>query len=131
MTYLTRYRLSVTCTASDATYQTDPILGGQLYAIRYSKASASAFATGSTCIISAVAVTSGVDADITQNFLTFTGTSVSQMLYPRADAQTTAGASNTTLGGVMLPLVDDRLKVVVASGGANGRGTFDFYVMGR
>lgn len=129
--FLTRHRLNVTCTASAATYQTAPIIGGLLYAVRFTKASASAFATGATCVISAVAFASAPDIDVSHDILTFLGTSVSQIVYPRREMQSTAGATAGALGGAMVPLVGDRIQVVVASGGANGRGTFDFFVEGR
>lgn len=129
--YLTRVRLNVTCTASGATVDSEPVLGGLLYAIRYTRASASGFATGATCAITAVSLASAPDIAAGHDILLFTGTSVSQILYPRREMQTTAGASAGAMGGVMIPLVDDKIRVTVASGSANGRGTFDFLIEGR
>ena len=123
-------RVGVTCTASNASVFSAPVQGGLLFGINYTKASASAFATGSTCTISFVGNTSSVDMDVSWDIMTFTGSSLSQVLYPRREMQTTAGASAGAMGGVMIPLVDGRVKINVASGGANGRGTFDLLIEG-
>ena len=129
--YLTRHRLNVTCTASGATYETEPFIGGLLYAVRFTKASASAIASGATCVISVVSIASAPDIAVSHDVLTFVGTSASQIIYPRREMQTTAGASAGAMGGVMIPLVDDKIRVTVASGGASGKGTFDFLIEGR
>ena len=129
--YLSRVRINVTCTASGATVDSEPVLGGLLYAVRFTKASASGIASGATCVISAVSVASAPDIAVTHDILTYLGTSASQIVYPRREMQTTAAASAGAMGGVMIPLVDDKIRVTVASGGASGKGTFDFYIEGR
>lgn len=128
--YLSRVRLNINCTASGATVDSEPVQSGLLYAIRYTRASASGYATGATCDISAVALASAPDIAVTHDILKFTGTSASQILYPRREMQTTAGASGGAMGGVMIPLVGDKIRVVIGTGGASGKGTFDFLIEG-
>lgn len=130
MSYLSRYRMSVTCSASVATYQTPSVIGGYLEAIRYTKASASGLATGATVYFTAISDIDAIDTSAAHDVLKFTGTSASQILFPRRENQSTAGAS-AGLGAARIPLAGDSLKLVVESGGANGRGTFDVYVEGR
>lgn len=129
--FLTRHRVNVTCTASGATVDSEPIIGGLLYAVRFTKASASGIATGATCDISAVSVASAPDIAVTHDILKFTGTSASQIIYPRREMQTTAGATAGAMGGAMIPLVDDKIRIVIGTGGASGKGTFDFLIEGR
>ena len=128
--YLSRIRLNVTCTASGATVDSEPIQSGLLYAIRYTRASASGYATGATCDFTAVALASAPDIAVTHDLLKFTGTSASQILYPRREMQTTAGASAGAMGGAMIPLVGDRIRVTIGTGGASGKGTFDVLIDG-
>lgn len=125
MTYVTRHLMAVTCTASGATY-TQHIIGGFLHAIRYTPATASAFASGATCTISIAPLATGPSHDV----LTFTGTSAAAMLYPRRESHTSAGATGGT-SGQLIPIADEFIRLTVASGGASGQGRFEFYVQGR
>lgn len=126
--YVSRKRLSVTCTASGATYFAEVTQGGLFYGMRYTPGTASAFATGSTCQLSVVGP-GGLGA---VNILLFTGTSAAAMLFPRFDSHTTAGVSGGTSGTIMMPLsAGDALKLTVASGGASGNGHFDLFLAGQ
>lgn len=130
MTFVDRIRLSVTCTASNATVDTF-VRGGFLYAIRYSTASASAFATGATATFSIAGAASGIASAPSHEVLTLTNTSVAGMYYPRRKGHTTAGATAADVtDGVLVPLSNEFVRLTVASGGANGRGVFDLYITG-
>jgi hypothetical protein len=125
MTYISRFRLNVTCTASAAAYS-QWVEGGLLHAIRYTPATASGFATGSTVYVTASPLATGPSHDI----LKFTGTSAAAMLYPRVERHTTAGATGA-LGVCEIPLAKEHLRLEVQSGGTSGQGQFDFYIEGR
>lgn len=130
MTFLRRVRIAATCTASNATVFSEPVQGALLHSVLFTKSSASGWATGATCVLSFVGLTSAIDTDVSWDVLTFVGTSLSQMIYPRREMQTTAAASGGAMGGVMIPAVDGKFKLTVASGGASGRGTFDLFLEG-
>lgn len=125
MPNLNRFTFNVTCTASNATY-TQYIARGYLEAIRYTTATASAFATGATASIAIVPESGNALTEV----VTFVGTSVAAMLFPRREGHTTAGATGGHLGQ-RIPIVGELIRLRVASGGAAGRGIFDFYVDGE
>ena len=129
MTYIRRIDVNVTCTASNATVDSDPIRGGLLYAIRYTPATASAFATGATCTFDVITAASGLNGP-THNIGTFTNTSVAGMFFPRYGVHTSAFASGGTTGLTQIPLSNECIRIRVASGGASGVGRFSFYIEG-
>lgn len=130
--HVTRFRIPVTCTASGATY-TQYVEGGLLYAWGYTPATASGFATGSTCTIDFMtSLSSGTAQFATHHGFTFVGTSAVFFGMPRIKPQTTAGATAADLtNGQCIPLAKEHIRVQVASGGASGVGIFDFWVLGR
>lgn len=126
---LTKISVNVTCTASNATVDTPVPITGYLYAIRYTKATASAVATGSTCtftVLSAVSGTNGPMHDIG----TFVGTSANGWFFPRYGVHTSAFASGGATGLTMMPLSGELIRTNIASGGASGVARFDFYIEG-
>lgn len=125
--FITRQRISALCTASAAT-NTIYVIGGLLHAIRYTTATAEAFATGSTCIVDVVGASGSSGA--LHEILRFTGTSAAAMLYPRYERHTSAGATGA-LGVVAVPIAEEYIRLRVEGGGASGRGTFDFLIEGR
>jgi hypothetical protein len=127
---LKRYSVGVTCTASAATVDTYIDPPGYLAAIRYTPGTASALATGATAIISAREARGDLITPAIAQVLTFTGTSAAGLFFPRSGIHTTALASAALASGLsaMIPLANDYIRVVVASGGASGNARFEFYV---
>jgi len=132
VSHITRFRLAVTCTASNATVS-QYVEGGFLHAWAFTPATASAFATGATCSIDFCSdITSGGTQFATHNGIVFTNTSAVFVGYPRIKPQTTAGATAADLtNGQRIPLAREFIRVQVASGGASGVGIFDFWIEGR
>jgi hypothetical protein len=132
MAHLTRYRLAVTCTASGATVL-QYVEGGLLHSWAYTPGTASAFASGSTTLIDFISdIRSGAVGVATHHGITFTGSSAATHNMPRIKPLTLAGATAADMtNGLPIPLAQEHIRLVVASGGANGIGFFDFYVEGR
>lgn len=133
MTYIQRFRMDVTCTASSATlYQY--VEGGLLYGIGYVPGTASALADGATCYIDFISDirASAADDVTTHHGMTFVNASAAAFWFPRNKAWTTALASAADLLDCpMIPLANEHIRLVVASGGASGHCHFDFYVAGK
>lgn len=128
MSYISRSRVRVTCTASGATYDTPIAQGGLLYAFHYVLGTASNIATGASCKLTAV----GPGGLGSRQILTFTNTSVESMIFPRFESNTTAGATAGSSGVIMYPLsAGDLLRLQVESGGVSGQGTFDYFLEGQ
>ena len=131
MSYVSRFRVDATCTASAATIDTPVTMGGLFYGMRYTPGTASGLATGSTCTL-AVIGPSGVG---NVNILTFTGTSAAALIFPRFEMHTTAGATagGTTAGSfARMPVgAGDLIRLTIASGGASGNAHFDLYLEGQ
>mgnify|MGYP001561311660 CR=1 FL=1 len=130
-----RIRVSVTCTASAAQYDTY-IRGGYFVAVRYATASGSPFATGATVYFRAAGGSSGGATGFASgpahDILKMTNTSVPNIMFPRAEPWSTAGATigGASVGTIRYPLAQEQLRINVEGGGASGRGIFDLYVEG-
>lgn len=121
MTYARRLTVAVT-TAADgsATAYSDPIQYGRLSQIRYVKTD---FDNGST-----IAITSEVTGE---TLWTEANVNASATRAPRQATHTTAGAAALyAAGGAAvldkIAIVQDRIKIVIASGGDTKTGTFVF-----
>ena len=133
MTYISKVRVGVTCTASAATYLV-PVDGGFLYAIGYTPGTASGFATGSTTLIDVISdIRATALGPTTHGGITFTNSSVAGFFYPRQKPQTTALATAADLTNAqMIPIATPgHIRIVVASGGASGNAWFDFFLQSR
>lgn len=112
-------------TASDgsATAYSGKVYNGTLLAIRYAKTD---FANGVDFTITSE--TTG------QTLWTQNDVNASSVVYPRTASHTTAGVATTYDGtrGVLVPvaLVNERIKVQIASGGDTKTGAFTFAVEG-
>lgn len=127
---LRRYRVGVTCTASNATVF-QYVEAGWLYSIGYQPGTASAYATGATATIDFITDIRSTALGITTHhgLAAFVNTSVAGHLIPRLKPQTTAFATAADLtNALMIPLADENIRIQIASGGASGNGWFDFYV---
>lgn len=133
MSGLRRVRLGVTCTASAATALVY-VESGFLYGVGYTKATASAYATGATATIDIIGSSAGglntADVGIaTHGGFTFVGTSANAFLTPRVKPQTSALATAADLvNGLPIPIAREHVRIVIASGGASGNGWFDVYI---
>lgn len=124
MAYARRLTVAVT-TAADgsATVYSDPIDSGLLSQIRYVKAD---FADGSTFTITAEATG--------ETLWTESAVNASATRAPRQSTHSTAGAAALyAAGGAAvndkIAIANDRVKIVIASGGANKTGTFHFVLV--
>lgn len=133
MSGLRRIRLGVTCTASAATALVY-VESGLLYGVGYTKATASAYATGATATIDILGSSAGglntSDVGIaTHGGFTFVNTSANAFLTPRMKPQTSALATAADLtNGLPIPIAREHVRIVIASGGASGNGWWDLYL---
>lgn len=123
MSYVRRFSVVVT-TASDgsATAYSDPIDHGFLNQIRYLKTD---FADGSTFTITAEATG--------ETLWTESAVNASATRAPRQATHSTAGAAalyaaTGTAVNDKIAISNDRIKIVIASGGATKTGTFHFLI---
>lgn len=123
MSFARRLTVAVT-TASDgsATVYSDPIQYGSLSQIRYVKTD---FADGSTFTITAEGTGETLWAESSVN--------ASATRAPRQATHSTAGAAalyaSTFAVNDKIAIVNDRIKIVIASGGATKTGTFHFVLV--
>lgn len=121
--YLSRHEVTVTTNASgDGTGYTSGITEGLIRAIRYVKTD----------------YANGVDVTITcevsgQAILTWTDQNSSDTSYPRAATNDVIDAASLYASGgepveTLIPVANERIKVVVAQGGDTKTGTFHIYV---
>ena len=124
MSYARRLTVAVT-TASDgsATVYSDPIDYGLLSQVRYVKTD---FADGSTFTITAEATGETLWSESAVN--------ASATRAPRQATHSTAGVASLYAGGGTavqdkIAIARDRIKIVIASGGATKTGTFHFVLI--
>lgn len=130
MTYLRRYRMDATVTATGGAAQSfyTPRVNGYLEAIYYKHGTTGATASGLS-----TAGNFTVTAEQSSNvLLNCTATGI-RAFYPRANIESSAGA--TIAGFTRFPVADERIKVTFSSAGAASagglRGTIDFYIDGQ
>lgn len=125
MSYITRHTVTATTNSDgDVTAYTTACVNGKLLAVRYVKTD----------------YADGIDVDITLEssglaLLSVDDMNASVTYYPRAELHDTAGVALTYDGTEpvpdTLPIGNERIKVIVASGGNTKTGTFYFYVEGN
>lgn len=124
--YVERHEVSITTDGSGAGTGYTPVVQGQVLAIRYVPDGTNPYATGVdvtvTCDVSGLPILSVTDM----------GTSAIQY-YPRAATVSTAAAAALYAGGGTavndrIPVAGERIKIVLAQGGATKVGTFHVYV---
>jgi len=119
MSYVQSHKVSVTTSgAGAATTYTGGLINGHVDAIRYVKTD---FADGSTITIT------GENTGIA--ILAETGINASATRYPRAATQDIIGVASCYAAGAepvecKVAIADERIKIVVASGGATKTGVF-------
>jgi hypothetical protein len=124
MAYVRRHVVTIVTDGSgDGTGYTDA-LNGFVHAIRYAKTD---YADGVDFTITAE--TSGIAV------LTTSASNAAATFHPRAATVDTANAASLyaaagTTVNALIPVADERLKIVVAQGGATKTGTFHVYVGG-
>jgi hypothetical protein len=115
-----RHVVTVTTDADgDATSYT-PVLTGRVLAIVYVKDGSAAYADGVDFTITAEATG--------QSLWTDTNVNSAETVYPLAAANLGADGAASTLTEVPIALANDRVKIVVASGGDTKVGTFHVIV---
>lgn len=127
MAYINRHRVTPTTDGSgDATSYTD-VASGYVVAIVYTKHGSNPYADGVDFVVtgeqSGIALWTGTDVNATATVM------------PRGATHSTAGAAALyAAGGTAvndrIPVAQERIKVVVAQGGATNDGTLDIYVEG-
>lgn len=127
MSYVRRLTVSVTTDADgNATAYSDAIEHGLLSQIRYVKPDSGGFENGSSFTITAEATGETLWAE--------SGVNASATRAPRQATHSSAGAaalyaSGGTAVNDKIALANDRIKVVVASGGNAKTGTFHFVLV--
>ena len=135
MSYITRHRVALLATTSGGAVQnffTSAVLSGQVEAIKYTRATASAIATGAHITITAefsglTILTATATGDVTW--------------YPRAGAMDTSAVALGFSSGAappivptMIPLAQERMKIALSSAGTASNGglaaTVDLYLSG-
>ena len=112
MSYPVKSSVTITtATGGGATGYSD-VMTGRVIAVKYEK---DTYASTSDFTITT--------ADTGQSILSKTNVNASFVNYPVAAAVTTAGAAST-LTEVEVPVVNERVKIVVAQGGNTKAGTF-------
>ncbi|OBQ68401.1 hypothetical protein EFV37_25095 [Mesorhizobium loti] len=117
-----RYKLSITTDAGGAATAYSPRIAGKIHSIQYVKTD---FANGVGFTVTAEATGESIWSEAAVN--------ASAVRYPRAPTHTQAGAAALyAAGGVAVQdkigLASDRVKVVIASGGATKTGTIHILV---
>lgn len=127
MSFTRRLTVSVT-TASDgsATAYSDPIDYGLMSQVRYVKDGSNGFADGSTFTVTAEATGETLWSESAVN--------ASATRAPRQATHSTAGvAALYAAGGAAvndkIAIANDRIKIVIASGGATKNGVFHFVLI--
>lgn len=123
MGYVQRHRVTVTTDASgDATSYTPAIQYGQVATIVYTKTD---FDNGSTITVTGETTATAIWAESNVN--------ASAIRSPRQASHSTAGVAATYDGTraalVLIPIANERIKIVVASGGNTKTGTFDIVLV--
>ncbi len=127
MSYASRYIVSVTTDGSgNATAYSDRIDYGLLSQIRYVKDGSNGFADGSTITITAESTG--------ETLWTEAAVNASATRAPRQATHSTAGAASLYAGSGTavndkIAIVNDRIKIVIASGGSVKSGTFHFVLI--
>lgn len=127
MSYARRLTVAVTTDGSgDATVYSDPIDYGLLSQIRYVKPGAGGFDNGSTFAITAEATGETLWGESSVNS--------SATRAPRQPTHSTAGAAALYAGSGTavndkIAIVNDRIKIVISSGGAAKTATFIFVLI--
>lgn len=119
MTFIQGSTLSVTTDASSAASTYSETLNGRLLGIQYTPSS-TAFSTAMGATFTAE--NSGMKLLSLSPF----NSTVDVLYQPRTNIHTTAGA--TAAGFGQFPLVNERIRVDLSSGGAAKTGTFRFFV---
>ncbi len=119
-----RFKVPVQTAADGTATVFSPRVAGKLQSIQYVKDGATAFADGVDFAITAEATG--------ENVWTESNVNASAVRYPRAPVHTEAGAPALYAAGGT-PILDriglvDRLKIVIAQGGANKTGAFHILV---
>lgn len=127
MSYARRLTVAVT-TAADgsATAYSDPVDYGSLSQVRYVKPGSGGFADGSTFTITSEATGEGLWSE--------TGVNASATRAPRQATHSTLGAAALyaaagTAVNDKIALANDRIKIVIAGGGAVKTATFHFVMV--
>lgn len=120
MSYAERHAVAVTTAADGSATAYSPVVTGKLSQIRYVKTD---FADGSTFTITSEATGETLWSESAVN--------ASATRAPRQATHSTAGAAALyAAGGAAvndkIALANDRIKIVIASGGATKTGTFHF-----
>jgi hypothetical protein len=129
MTYLRRYRINATVTATGGASQAfyTPVVNGFLHAIYYKHGTTGTTASG----VSTDAHLTVQTAESSNVMLSCTATGI-RAFYPRLNIESAAGA--TIAGFERFPVADERIKVEFSSAGtasAGGRrATVDLYIDG-
>lgn len=123
MSFVQRHAVAVTTASDGSATAYSPTITGMVSQIRYVKTD---FADGSTFTITAEATG--------ETIWTETGVNASATRAPRQATHTTAGAASLyAAGGTavndMIALANDRVKIVIASGGSVKTGTFHVVVV--
>ncbi|MBB3591721.1 hypothetical protein FHX08_002065 [Rhizobium sp. BK529] len=119
-----RFKVPVTTDGSGNATAYSPRLAGKIHSIQYVKDGANAYTDGVDFTITA--------NDTGENIWTEANVNASAVRYPRAPTHTQAGAAALFAAGGT-PVLDrigvvDKLKIVLAQGGANKTGAFHILV---
>jgi hypothetical protein len=127
MGYIARVDVAVqTDTASAADVYSGSVLNGLLYAVEFDPSSGSPWSSAGDFIITKEGGGDVIHLDLASG--------VSQMFFPRRNANTTASGAFDPMGNasgkvpVMIPFADERVRVQVTSGGATTSGVVRFYL---
>jgi hypothetical protein len=120
---ITKQAVTVTVSAEGAATAYSEVFNGKLIAVQYVKDD---YADGVDFTITAEKSGLGIWTD--------TNINASETVFPMIAAQDNTGAAISYASGypiyVPIPLCDERVKIVIASGGASTSGTFNILVEG-
>ena len=125
MAKITREKLNiVTDGSSNSTQVTSGVYSGFVHAVRFELGTASSISTAATFTIT------GEDSHL--DILVDSNTSAAHTVYPRTVIHTTGAAALALSSGQWdrIPIADERIKVVFASGGASKFGSLIFMIEG-
>lgn len=121
MSYARRVTVVPVCDANGAATSYSDVVSGAIATVAYTKAGSNNFSNG-------VGATITVEST-GESLLAVTNMNATASYGPRQPAHTTAGAASLFAAGgtaVLVPIVvaQDRIKIVIASGGSGTTGTF-------
>lgn len=122
MTFIARSTVTLQTDSSSGSTSYSETLNGLFHALHYVRDS-----TG-TALSTAMGLTiTGEESGIQFFAMSPFNSTVDALFMPRGSIHITTGGT-TAAGVAQLPLVNERLKLVASSGGANKSGTFRFFV---